>query len=85
MVKIVCMCKQLVDVVDRVISDHLDEDGEEPCPASGMRHISHKSAKAFPGQPTIEVVAVGPVECDNCGNIEVAALVKVDAPDPRNN
>ncbi len=80
MVQIVCACRKLVEVVDRQVVEHADEGGER-CPASGMRYVSKKSAR-YPGQPGVEIVAAGPIECPGCGEVGMGALLKVHAPDP---
>ena len=80
MIQIVCACKNLVEVVDGLVVEHAREGGER-CLASGMRHVSQKSTRC-PSQPGVEVVAVGPVKCPDCGEVGLGALVVVRAPDP---
>ena len=84
MVKIVCGCKQLVEVVDSKVVEHTGSDGDR-CLTSGMRHIGHKF-KSGAGGPSFELLAVGPVNCPSCGDHSVlSALVRVTSPDPSNN
>ena len=81
LIQIVCACRQLVEVVDRQVVEHA-ADGGERCPASGMRYVSKRVSGGYAGQPSVEVVAAGPIECPGCGEVGVGALLKVHAPDP---
>ncbi len=99
-VSIICACKQLVDVVDKVVVKH----GE--CPVGGTRYIAQKNraegappdevppqfaelSQNRPGAPKIELLAHGPLGCSEPGCEHPAAygaLVRVNSvPDPRNN
>ena len=79
MVQISCNCGKLVEVVDRLVVEHSRDDGER-CPVSGMRHASRRSSR-LPGQPGLEVLASGLVECPDCGEVGVGALMRLMVPD----
>lgn len=83
MVKIICGCKQLVEVVDKKIVDHQVDGGR--CPASGLRYISKKIKSPFAGGPNIEIVAAGEISCDSCGEKGLLVLGQVNSPDPNLN
>jgi hypothetical protein len=82
-VQIVCVCKKLVEVVDRLIVDHENEQGER-CISSGMRYVSRKIA-SYPGGPKVEILAERVYDCGNCAAQHQDVLVKVTHPDTRLN
>jgi hypothetical protein len=84
MIKIICACKNLVEVVDRKIVNHDDPSGEQ-CRASGMRYVSRKIGSGLPGAPRIEVVAEREGTCKSCGEPVTEFLAKISGPDPRMN
>jgi hypothetical protein len=47
-----------------------------------MRYVSKRVSGGYAGQPGVEIVAAGPIECPGCGEVGMGALLKVHAPDP---
>lgn len=70
-VKLICpVCRDLVEVIDKTVADHLREG--EPCPMSGMRHCPSPRFKSGPGGPSLEVLGARNIPkmgiaCDTCG------------------
>lgn len=84
-IKIICwVCKELVEVRDKIIAEHND------CPVSGMRYIpSPRITKSGPGGPSFEIVAARPLEetgisCPRCGDDHggIELLGRINVPDP---
>jgi hypothetical protein len=74
-VQIVCVCKKLVEVRDKTIIDHQDQNGNR-CFSSGMQHLSSRMASA-PGAPEVEIIALRSHPCKRCGEPQSEAMVKV--------
>ncbi len=85
MVKVVCGCKQLVEVLDRKISEHETIDGLR-CPDSGSRYVPQKTsfrgASGLPSGPKLEVLASISHSCDECGANFEFGVARIKVPDP---
>lgn len=78
-VKIICRCRQLVDVVDRMIVNHKLDDGA-PCSMGGQRYIPQRSGGSQ--QPSIEVTSVRAARCSDCGIAGVEIGLRIGIPTP---
>ncbi len=78
----ICLCKQLVNVVDGKIVDHGD------CPASGMRYTPQRIHGSRPSEPKIDLIGTGKMkwECDQGHQHEgVGQLIRITEPNPNLN